>query len=40
MPQRLIAGFSGKVELLADRVRGRNVLHLGAVGETCEDTEV
>jgi hypothetical protein len=40
MPQRSITGFGSKFDLLAHHVRGRNVLHLGAVGETCEDTEV
>lgn len=40
MPQRSIVGFGSKADLVAAQVRDRNVLHLGAVGETCEDTEL
>jgi hypothetical protein len=34
------AGFDGKLALLERHVAGRYVLHLGAVGETCGDTEL
>jgi len=34
-----VRGFAGKLELLERHCRDRFVLHLGAVGETCQDTE-
>lgn len=40
MVKRSFVGFGSKAELVTDQVRGRNVLHLGAVGETCQDTEL
>lgn len=34
--QHGFSGFGAKLEILADVVTGHNVLHLGAVGETCQ----
>ena len=34
-----IRGFASKLDLLDRQCRDRFVLHLGAVGETCQDTE-
>jgi SAM-dependent methyltransferase len=34
-----IEGYGAKLDLLTRDAAGRSVLHLGAVGETCEDTE-
>ena len=35
-----IMGFESKLALVERYAAGRNVLHLGAVGETCQDTEL
>lgn len=40
MSQRPLLGFEAKNDLIGHFARGASVLHLGAVGETCEDTEV
>src|SRR4051812_48879882 len=38
--QRPVRGFDSKLRLAERYAHGRNVLHLGAVGETCQDTEL
>jgi hypothetical protein len=38
MPQRQLAGYAAKNDLIGRFATGKSVLHLGAVGETCEDT--
>lgn len=40
MPQRPLNGFEAKNDLIGRFAANVSVLHMGAVGETCEDTEV
>jgi hypothetical protein len=40
VPTREIQGYGSKLRLIQDHAVGRRVLHLGAVGETCEETSV